>query len=54
MMFPLVDVPKVDPLSFIPKLAVMTLALLLFGEWQLAILIDYFEIVFERIQTMAY
>mgnify|MGYP000019212198 CR=1 FL=1 len=41
-------------LSFIPKLAVMTLALLLFGEWQLAILIDYFEIVFERIRTMAY
>lgn len=41
-------------LSFIPKLAIMTLALLLFGEWQLAILIDYFEIVFERIRTMAY
>jgi flagellar biosynthetic protein FliQ len=41
-------------LSFIPKLGVMTLALLLFGEWQLAILIDYFEIVFDRIQTMAF
>jgi flagellar biosynthetic protein FliQ len=41
-------------LSFIPKLAAMTLALLLFGEWQLAILIDYFEIVFDRIQTMAF
>tara|TARA_E500000331_G_scaffold94289_1_gene90480 strand:- start:1707 stop:1976 length:270 start_codon:yes stop_codon:yes gene_type:complete len=41
-------------LSFIPKLAAMVLALVLFGEWQLAIMIDYFEVVFERIQTLAY
>ena len=41
-------------LSFIPKLAAMVLALVLFGEWQLAIMIDYFEIIFERIQTLAY
>ena len=41
-------------LSFIPKLAVMVVALLLFGEWQLALMIDYFEIIFERIQTLAY
>ena len=39
-------------LSFIPKLAVMALALAIFGEWQIAILIDYFETVFERIRTM--
>ena len=41
-------------LSFIPKLAVMVLALVLFGEWQLALLVDYFEIIFERIQTLAF
>ena len=39
-------------LSFIPKLAVMALALAIFGEWQISILIDYFETVFERIRTM--
>ena len=41
-------------LSFIPKLAAMVLALVLFGEWQLAIMIDYFEVIFERMQTLAY
>ena len=41
-------------LSFIPKLGVMVLALLLFGEWQLGILMDYFGKVFERIQAMAF
>ena len=41
-------------LSFIPKLAVMVLALVLFGEWQLALMVDYFEIIFERIQTLAF
>ena len=41
-------------LSFIPKLAAMVLALVLFGEWQLAVMIDYFEVIFERIQTLAY
>lgn len=41
-------------LSFIPKLGVMVLALLIFGEWQLALMIDYFEIIFERIQTLTY
>ncbi|MBA57616.1 MAG: flagellar biosynthetic protein FliQ [Gammaproteobacteria bacterium] len=39
-------------LSFIPKLAVMAIALAIFGEWQLAVLLDYFETVFERIRTM--
>ena len=41
-------------LSFIPKLAVMVVALVLFGEWQLALLVDYFEIIFERIQTLTF
>ena len=41
-------------LSFIPKLAVMVVALVLFGEWQLALMVDYFEIIFERIQTLAF
>ena len=41
-------------LSFIPKLAVMVVALILFGEWQLALMVDYFEIIFERIQTLAF
>ena len=41
-------------LSFIPKLGVMVLALVLFGEWQLALMVDYFEIIFERIQTLAF
>jgi flagellar biosynthetic protein FliQ len=41
-------------LSFITKLAVMVVALVLFGEWQLALMVDYFEIIFERIQTLAF
>jgi flagellar biosynthesis protein FliQ len=41
-------------LSFIPKLGVMVIALLIFGEWQLAVLMDYFGKVFERIQMMAF
>jgi flagellar biosynthetic protein FliQ len=39
-------------LSFIPKLGMMLLALIIFGEWQLALLVDYFDAVFERIRTM--
>ncbi|MEE2736249.1 MAG: flagellar biosynthesis protein FliQ [Pseudomonadota bacterium] len=41
-------------LSFIPKLAVMVIALIIFGEWQLALLVDYFEIIFERIRTITF
>lgn len=36
-------------LSFIPKLAFMVLALVLFGNWQITVMIDYFHRVFERI-----
>ncbi len=39
-------------LSFIPKLGMMLLALIIFGEWQLALLVEYFDAVFERIRTM--
>ena len=40
-------------LSFIPKLAVMALALAIFGEWQIAVLMEYFDVIFERIRTLA-
>ena len=39
-------------LSFIPKLAVMALALAIFGEWQIAVLMEYFDAIFERIRTL--
>ena len=41
-------------LSFIPKLVVMVLAILIFGEWQIAVLADYFETIFERIRTITF
>lgn len=39
-------------LSFIPKLAVMMVAVALFGEWQLAIMMDYFETIFARVRDL--
>lgn len=39
-------------LSFIPKLAVMMVAVALFGEWQLAIMMEYFETIFERVRDL--
>ena len=39
-------------LSFIPKLAVMALALAIFGEWQIAVLMEYFDVIFERIRSL--
>lgn len=36
-------------LSFIPKLAAMGLALVLFGEWQIRVLVDYTNRVFASI-----
>ena len=39
-------------LSFIPKLAVMVLSLVIFGEWQIAVLAEYFNDVFERVRTI--
>ena len=39
-------------LSFIPKLAVMVLALVIFGGWQIAVIVDFFQRIFERIPTL--
>ena len=39
-------------LSFIPKLAVMVLSLVVFGEWQIAVLAEYFHDIFERVRTI--
>jgi flagellar biosynthesis protein FliQ len=39
-------------LSFIPKLFAMTVALAIFGEWQLTLMVDYFRRMFEKIQYM--
>ena len=39
-------------LSFIPKLAVMALALAIFGEWQISVLMEHFDVIFERIRTL--
>ena len=39
-------------LSFIPKLAVMMIAVVLFGEWQLAIMMEYFQTIFERVRVL--
>jgi len=39
-------------LSFIPKLAVMVLALVIFGGWQIAVKVDFFQRIFERIPTL--
>lgn len=39
-------------LSFIPKLIVMALALLLFGSWMLGTLVDFTRSIFERIPTL--
>ncbi|MGB2259533.1 MAG: flagellar biosynthesis protein FliQ [Porticoccaceae bacterium] len=39
-------------LSFIPKLAIMVLALVIFGGWQIAIMVDFFQRIFERIPTL--
>ncbi len=39
-------------LSFIPTLAVMVLALVLFGSWQISIMVDFFQRIFERIPTL--
>ena len=39
-------------LSFIPKLAVMALSLAVFGEWQIGVLMEYFDVIFERVQNL--
>jgi flagellar biosynthetic protein FliQ len=39
-------------LSFIPKLVVMALALMLFGSWMLGTLVDFTRSIFERIPAL--
>ena len=39
-------------LSFIPKLGVMVIALITFGSWQIAVMVDFFLRIFERIPTL--
>jgi flagellar biosynthetic protein FliQ len=36
-------------LSFIPKLGAMILALVIFGGWQIATMVDFFRRIYERI-----
>ena len=39
-------------LSFIPKLAAMVIALIIFGNWQLSVMVNFFQQIFERIPTL--
>jgi flagellar biosynthetic protein FliQ len=39
-------------LSFIPKLAAMGLALLIFGSWQLVTLVEFTRSIFQRIPAL--
>jgi len=39
-------------LSFIPKLAAMILALVIFGSWQIATMADFFRRIYERIPAL--
>ena len=39
-------------LSFIPKLGAMVLALMAFGGWQIAVMVDFFQRIFERIPQL--
>jgi len=39
-------------LSFIPKLAVMVIALGVFGSWQLSVMVDFFRRILERIPAL--
>lgn len=39
-------------LSFIPKLLALTLAILAFGNWQLAVLVDFARQIFQRIPAL--
>ncbi|MDG2502451.1 MAG: flagellar biosynthesis protein FliQ [Porticoccaceae bacterium] len=39
-------------LSFIPKLGAMIIALVIFGGWQIAIMVDFFRSIFERIPEL--
>ncbi|ETN93583.1 MAG: flagellar biosynthesis protein FliQ [Porticoccaceae bacterium] len=39
-------------LSFIPKLGIMVVALLIFGSWQIGVMVDFFQRIYERIPAL--
>ena len=39
-------------LSFIPKPGIMVVALLVFGSWQIAVMVDFFQRIYERIPAL--
>ena len=39
-------------LSFIPKLGIMVIALLVFGSWQIGVMVDFFRRIYERIPAL--
>jgi|TARA_B110000977_G_scaffold117201_1_gene151397 flagellar biosynthetic protein FliQ len=39
-------------LSFIPKLGLMVVALVIFGSWQIGVMVDYFQRIYERIPAL--
>ena len=39
-------------LSFIPKLGAMILALVIFGSWQIAVMMDFIRRIFERMPEL--
>ncbi len=39
-------------LSFIPKLGIMVVALLIFGSWQIGVMVDFFRRIYERIPAL--
>ncbi|MDC3264082.1 MAG: flagellar biosynthesis protein FliQ [Porticoccaceae bacterium] len=39
-------------LSFIPKLGIMVAALLIFGSWQIGVMVDFFRRIYERIPAL--
>lgn len=39
-------------LSFIPKLGIMVVALLVFGSWQISVMVDFFRRIYERIPAL--
>ncbi|MDC0011392.1 flagellar biosynthesis protein FliQ [Porticoccaceae bacterium] len=39
-------------LSFIPKLGIMVVALLVFGSWQIGVMVDFFQRIYERIPAL--
>ena len=39
-------------LSFIPKLGIMVVALLVFGSWQIGVMVDFFQRIYEHIPAL--